>query len=58
MSKIIIGLIAIFLMFFYGINTLRKMPANEKISLTMTVVYSIVCSLLTVAVMAAIIVLF
>ncbi len=58
MAKIVIGLIAIFLFFFFGIDIFRKMTGREKFDLTKVVAYSISCSLLTILTVATIIVLF
>lgn len=58
MGKIIIGIIAVFLFFFFGINIFRKMSGKEKINLTALLGYSIVCSLLTTIAVAIIVLLF
>lgn len=58
MGKIIIGLIAVFLFFFFGIDIFRKMSGKEKISLTKWVSYSMLCSLLTVVAVTAFVLLF
>ena len=58
MGKIIIGLISIFVIFFFGIDIFRKMTGKEKIDLTKLVGYSISCSLLTILAVATIVLLF
>lgn len=58
MGKIIVGLISIFVIFFFGIDLFRKMTGKEKISLTKWLGYSILCSLLTVIAVASIVLLF
>lgn len=58
MGKIIIGLISIFVIFFFGIDIFRKMTGKEKIDLTKLVGYSISCSLLTILTVATIVLLF
>lgn len=58
MGKIIVGIISIFIIFFFGIDIFRKMTGKAKISLTKWLGYSIVCSLLTVIAVATIVLLF
>lgn len=58
MGKIIVGLISIFVIFFFGIDIFRKMTGKEKISLTKWLGYSICCSLLTIFAVATIVLLF
>lgn len=58
MGKIIIGIISIFIIFFFGIDIFRKMTGKEKISLTKWLGYSISCSLLTILTVATIVLLF
>jgi len=58
MGKIIIGLLSIFITFFFGIDIFRKLTGKEKISLTKWLGYSILCSLLTILVVAIIVLLF
>ena len=58
MGKIIIGVISIFIIFFFGIDIFRKMTGKEKISLTKWLGYSISCSLLTILTVATIVLLF
>lgn len=58
MGKIIIGIIAVFAVFFFGIDIFRKMSGKEKIDLTKLVGYSISCSLLTILAVATIVLLF
>lgn len=55
MGKIIIGIVSLFLIFFFGIDIFRKMTKQEKISLTKWLGYSIVCSLLTILAVAIIV---
>ena len=58
MGKIIIGLVSIFVIFFFGIDIFRKLTGKEKISLTKWLGYSISCSLLTILTVATIVLLF
>ena len=58
MGKIIVGIISIFVIFFFGIDIFRKMTGKEKISLTKWLGYSISCSLLTILTVATIVLLF
>lgn len=55
MGKIIVGIISIFIIFFFGIDLFRKMTKKEKINLTKWLGYSIVCSLLTILAVALIV---
>jgi hypothetical protein len=44
--------------FIFGIDTFRKMNKSEKISLTKLLAYSIVCTVLTMVVITAIVLIF
>lgn len=58
MGKIIVGIVSIFIIFFFGIDIFRKLTGKAKISLTKWLGYSIVCSLLTIIAVATIVLLF
>lgn len=58
MAKMIIAFTSLFIIFFFGIDILRKLTKKEKISLTKWLGYSISCTLLTTLFVACIIVLF
>jgi len=58
MVKIIFAFISLFLIFFFGIDTFRKMTGKEKISLTKWLGYSTVCSLLAIVAITLIVLLF
>jgi len=58
MVKMIIAFIALFLIFFFGIDLFRRFTQKEKISLTKWVGYSMLCSSLAVATAVIIVLLF
>lgn len=58
MVKMIIAFISLFLIFFFGIDLFRRFTLKEKISLTKWAGYSILCTLLTTALVAIIVLLF
>ena len=58
MGKIIIGVISIFIIFFFGIDIFRKMTGKEKISLTKWAGYSMLCTLLATIAAVTIVLLF
>jgi hypothetical protein len=58
MVKMIIAFISLFLIFFFGIDIFRRFTLKEKISLTKWAGYSILCTLLTTALVAIIVLLF
>lgn len=58
MGKIILGFVAVFAVFFFGINAFIKLSGKEKFDLTKLVSYSISCSLLTILAVATIVLLF
>lgn len=48
----------LFAVFYFGIPVFRKLSGKEKWNLTKTVIYSIICSILAVASMTLIVILF
>jgi hypothetical protein len=58
MIKVLLFFVLIFALFFLGIKTLRNITGKEALALTKIVGYSIVCAVLTVAVLISIVVLF
>ena len=58
MSKMILAFIMIFLFFTVGIKSFVDMSKSEKMSLTKWLAYSIVCSVVTVVVIAGIVLIF
>jgi uncharacterized membrane protein len=58
MFKIILAFLFVFGLFFFGIKVVRKMTGMEQWALTKYVLYSIVCSVLTVASLVTIVILF
>jgi hypothetical protein len=58
MIKIILAFIFVFGLFFFGINAVRSMTGKEKWALTKIVSYSIICAVLTLAVLIAIVLTF
>lgn len=58
MIKVLLAVVLLFLIFFFGLKTVRSLSSLEAWRLTKLVAYSILCSLLTVAVLIAIVVIF
>jgi hypothetical protein len=58
MIKVLLFFVLIFVLFFLGIKTLRNITGKEALALTKIVGYSIVCAILTVAVLISIVVIF
>lgn len=58
MIKIFIMFAIVFAICYFGINAYRKLTGEEKLSLTKVVAYSILCSVVSVSVLAAIVILF
>lgn len=58
MTKIIIGFISLFIIFFFGIDIFRRLTKMEKISIARWVAYSSACTLLTTIAVATIVILF
>ena len=58
MSKMIVAFVFILFGFVVGIDMFRKMTKSEKISLTKLLAYSIVCTVLTMIVITAIVLIF
>ena len=58
MVKILLAFVVIFVLFFLGIKVIGNMPGRSVIALTKIVAYSIICSLLTIAVLVGIVILF
>jgi hypothetical protein len=58
MFKILLAFVVIFVLFFLGIKVIRNMTGQSVIALTKIVAYSIMCSLLTIAVLVGIVILF
>jgi hypothetical protein len=58
MIKVLLFFVLIFVLFFLGIKTLRNLTGKEALALTKIVGYSIICAVLTVAVLISIVVIF
>ena len=58
MIKVLLFFVLIFTLFFLGIKTIRNITGKEALALTKIVGYSIVCAILTVAVLISIVVIF
>lgn len=58
MVKVILAFVILFILFFMGIKLARNMTGKEALVLTKIVGYSIMCSLLTIAVLISIVVIF
>ena len=57
-SKIVFGFVVIFMLFYFGINILRRLSGKEKWVLTKTIIYSIICASAAVGSIALIVFLF
>jgi len=58
MIKVLLAFVVIFILFFMGIQFARNMTGKQALALTKIVGYSILCSLLTIAVLISIVVIF
>jgi hypothetical protein len=58
MIKVLLFFVLIFALFFLGIKTIRNITGKEALALTKIVGYSIICAILTVAVLISIVVIF
>lgn len=58
MIRLVLIFVVLFLLFYGGIATAIKMSGKEKWAFTKLALYSLVCSLLAVIVMAAIVIMF
>jgi len=58
MIKILLGFAVFFALFFYGINFLRHLSGKDRWALTKTVIYSIICTVLTIVALTSIVILF
>jgi hypothetical protein len=58
MIKIFIMFAIVFAICYFGIDAYRKLTGKEKLALTKVVAYSILCSVVSVSVLAAIVILF
>jgi hypothetical protein len=58
MIKVLLAFVVLFILFFMGITFARNMTGKEALALTKMLGYSILCSLLTIAVLISIVVLF
>jgi hypothetical protein len=58
MIKVLLFFVLIFVLFFLGIKTLRNITGKEALALTKMLGYSMLCSLLTIAVLISIVVIF
>ena len=58
MVKMIIAFLLLFVIFYTGIEIVRKLTGKEKWVLTKTLLYSILCAVLTISVLILIVVLF
>ena len=58
MARIVLAFLAVFSMFYFGIDAFRKMTGREKWDLTKLVAYSIMCAVLTIVVLALFVITF
>ena len=58
MSKVIFAFVLLFAVFYTGITLARKMTGKEALTLTKYLAYSIICTVLTIAVLISIVVIF
>lgn len=58
MFKIILAFLFVFGLFFFGIKTVREMTGKDRWALTKLVAYSIICSLLAIAILIFIVLTF
>ena len=58
MIKVLLFFVLIFALFFLGIKTLRNVTGKDALALTKIIGYSIICAVLTVAVLISIVVIF
>ena len=58
MAKVILSFFVFYFIFHIGIHAFRSLTDSEKWSLTKTVFYSILCSVLTIATLTTIVILF
>jgi hypothetical protein len=58
MIKVLLAFVVLFILFFMGIKLAQNMTGKEALALTKIVGYSIMCSLLTIAVLISIVVIF
>jgi len=58
MIKVLIAFVILYILFFTGITIARNMTGKEVLALTKIAGYSILCSVLTIAVLVSIVVIF
>jgi hypothetical protein len=58
MSKLVLAFIIFTALFWFGIEVFRKMSGKEKWKLTKVVAYSTLCSILAIATLTLIVILF
>ncbi len=58
MIKMIVGFVALFLIFFVGLGAFQELSGKEKWVLTKSILYSIMCATATIGLIAVIIFLF
>jgi hypothetical protein len=58
MIKVVLAFVVLFVLFFAGITFARNMTGKEALALTKMLGYSIMCTLLTIAVLVSIVVIF
>jgi hypothetical protein len=58
MVKVILAFVVLFVLFFSGITLARSMTGKEALALTKMLGYSIICTVLTIAVLISIVVIF
>jgi hypothetical protein len=58
MFRILLAFVFIFCLFFLGIKAIRNVTGKEALALTKILGYSILCAVLTIAVLISIVVIF
>ena len=58
MPKVILAFVVVFVLFFFGINTIREMTGKELWSMTKLLTYSAICAIFTLATLISIVVIF
>lgn len=58
MAKLVLMFITIFIMFYVGIQTYQQMSSYDRYSMFKTILFSLVCSILSISTMALIVIAF
>lgn len=58
MIKMLVSFVSLFLIFFFGIEIIRKLNGQERWQLTKTAGYSILCAVLTILALTIVVLIF